>query len=265
MNLKARIASLFQSPILGREITGYEPFRLSELEIESEPHFDLPKNLRLGHLVEKTVAQCIEASSNYRLLHESIQLIDEKQTLGEIDFILEETESKRIIHMELAYKFYLYDPSISTTPTQNWIGPNRNDSLHLKLKKLREKQFPLLHHKAIESQMAGLAISEISQKLCFMASLFLPYHQEVDLEQCYQKAVKGYYLNYDEFKNLDHSGSSYHLPLKKEWGIDPSENQNWCSYDELNEDLSRSINDRRSRMCWQKDGDSHRTFFVVWW
>jgi len=81
MNTKARIASLFQAPTLDSEITGFEPFRLSELEIESEPHFDLPSNLRLGHLVEKTVAECIQASSNYRLLYESIQLIEEKHTL----------------------------------------------------------------------------------------------------------------------------------------------------------------------------------------
>jgi hypothetical protein len=34
--------------------------------------------------------------------------------------------------MELAYKFYLFDPSISSEPINNWIGPNRN-SLQEKL------------------------------------------------------------------------------------------------------------------------------------
>jgi hypothetical protein len=34
--------------------------------------------------------------------------------------------------MELAYKFYLFDPSISSEPINNWIG-NRNDSLQEKL------------------------------------------------------------------------------------------------------------------------------------
>jgi len=167
--------------------------------------------------------------------------------------------------MELAYKFYLYDPSISNDPIQNWIGPNRNDSLHLKLKKLKGKQFPLLYHQALESQMDGLAVSQISQKLCFMASLFIPYKRKVELEPAYQKAVKGYYLSYSDFQVLDHSDSTYYLPAKKEWGIHPSENQNWFSYNELYEDLNRSITDRRSRMCWQKEGDNYRTFFVVWW
>lgn len=265
MNTKARIASLFKAPILDSEITGFESFRLSDLEIESELDFDLPNNLRLGHLVEKTVAQCIQASTNYRLLHESIQLIQEKQTLGEIDFILEEVKSRKIIHMELAYKFYLYDPSISDNPIQNWIGPNRNDSLHLKLKKLKEKQFPLLHHKVLESQLGGLASSEITQALCFMASLYLPYQKKVELDSSYQKAVKGYYLSYDEFQRLHHSGSVYYLPTKKEWGIDPSENQNWLKNQEIEADLTMSISDKRSRMVWQKEEDVYHTFFVVWW
>jgi hypothetical protein len=265
MNTKARIASLCKIPILDSEITGVESFRLSDLEIESDLRFDLPKNLRLGHLVEKTVAQCIQASSNYRLLYESIQLIEEKQTIGEIDFILEELISKRIIHLELAYKFYLYDPSISDYPVQNWIGPNRNDSLHLKLKKLKEKQFPLLHHKVLESQLGGLAGSEISQALCFMASLFLPYRNKIELEPAYQKAVKGYYLSSSDFQKLNHSDSAYYLPPKKEWGMDPTENQNWLNYEEIEIDLNESIRDRRSRMCWKKEGDNYRTFFVVWW
>lgn len=265
MNTKARIASLFEAPILDSEITGFESFRLSDLEIESELSFDLPTNLRLGHLVEKTVAQCIRASNNFRLLNESIQLIEEKQTLGEIDFILEEVKSRKIIHMELAYKFYLYDPSLSDDPIQNWIGPNRNDSLHLKLKKLKEKQFPLLHHKALGAKLAGLESSEISQALCFMASLFVPYQSDVKLEPNYLKAVKGYYLNYSDFQKLDHSLSTYYLPPKKEWGMNPDENQNWLNYEEIEIDLSESISDRRSRMCWKKEGDNYRTFFVVWW
>jgi hypothetical protein len=37
--------------------------------------------------------------------------------------------------MELAYKFYLFDPSISSEPINNWIGPNRNDSLQIRKKK----------------------------------------------------------------------------------------------------------------------------------
>jgi len=262
MNTKNRIASVLEAPTLETSITGFETFNLSKLNLSGELDFNLPTNLRLGHLVEKVVSQCIQSSSNYRLLKENIQLIKEKQTIGEIDFIIEDSESKDILHLELAYKFYLYDPTISSEPIKNWIGPNRNDSLHQKLRKLKEKQFPLLYHSALESELNA---SNISQVLCFMASLFLPYRDQVELEVGYQKAVKGYYLSYGEFQKLEHSGFVYYLPTKKEWGIDPSENKNWMKYEVIKSELNESINNKRSRMVWKKGGDVYRTFFVVWW
>ena len=167
--------------------------------------------------------------------------------------------------MELAYKFYLYDTLISTHPIQNWIGPNRNDSLHLKLKKLEEKQFPLLQHKASQRHLGGLASSEISQMLCFMASLFVPYRDKVDLDPGSQKAVKGYSLSYSDFQSLNHSASTFYLPPKKEWGIDPSENQNWTAYEEIRKNVNERVKENRSRMIWQKKGDNYKSFFVVWW
>jgi hypothetical protein len=65
-------------------------------------------------------------------LYENIQVIEDKKTIGEIDFIIEDKNTKQVIHMELAYKFYLFDPSISSEPINNWIGPNRDDSLQEK-------------------------------------------------------------------------------------------------------------------------------------
>jgi hypothetical protein len=67
--------------------------------------------------------------------------------------------------MELAYKFYLFDPSISSEPINNWIGPNRNDSLQEKLEKLKTKQFPLLYHKLAKSKFTTVAIDQVSQAM----------------------------------------------------------------------------------------------------
>jgi len=129
MRTKSRIVSILKANSLDYSITGLHAFNLSELSLATDLEFQLPTNIRLGHLAERIVSELIKSSSNYKVLYENIQVIEDKNTIGEIDFIIEEIITKRVIHMELAYKFYLFDPSISSEPINNWIGPNRNDSL----------------------------------------------------------------------------------------------------------------------------------------
>jgi hypothetical protein len=66
----------------------------------------------LGHLVEKIVAELIKASTNYKVLYENIQVIEDKKPLVKLILLLK-INTKQVIHMELAYKSYLFDPSIS--------------------------------------------------------------------------------------------------------------------------------------------------------
>ena len=107
-------------------------------------------------MVEKIISELIKSSNNYKVLYENIQIIEGKKTIGEIDFFIKNTTTKRLIHMELAYKFYLYDPKISSEQLNNWIGPNRNDSLKYKLEKLQKKQFPLLYHNSAKSKLNNI-------------------------------------------------------------------------------------------------------------
>ena len=108
METKQRIASILKANCLDFSITGLPAFNLSELDLVKELEFQLPNNIRLGHLVEKIVSELIKSSSNYKVLYENIQIIDGKKTIGEIDFIIEDLNTKTLIHMELAYKFYLF-------------------------------------------------------------------------------------------------------------------------------------------------------------
>jgi hypothetical protein len=140
MNTKSRITSVLKANNLDLSITGLETFHLSELNRVNELNFQLPTNVRLGHLVEKIVSELIKSSTNYKVLYENVQIINDKKTIGEIDFIIENINKKELIHLEMAYKFYLFDPNISADPINNWIGPNRNDSLKEKLDKLKKLQ-----------------------------------------------------------------------------------------------------------------------------
>lgn len=265
MKTKSRIQSILNASSLERAITGIDAFHLSELELDTELDFPLPNNLRLGHMAERVVAELIRKSSNYEMLFENLQLIEDGQTIGEIDFIIQNLHSKYLIHLELAYKFYLYDPSISANTINNWIGPNRNDSLKEKLDKLKSRQFPLIHHNAARTALSEVNMNEVSQALCLLASMYIPYEYDGAFGPDYHKAIKGYYIHAERFYSIDHSDRTYHLPTKLEWGMSPSDNESWVNLDQINDQLATSIREKQSLLCWQKHKDSYSEFFITWW
>tara|TARA_R110000868_G_scaffold27909_2_gene105213 strand:- start:3756 stop:4553 length:798 start_codon:yes stop_codon:yes gene_type:complete len=265
MNSKSRIASILQADSLDAVVTGFHSFQLSQLILPAELDFNLPTNLRLGHLAERIVSKLIQSSTNYTIVYENFQIIEAQKTIGEIDFIIENVQEKQLIHLELAYKFYLFDPSISPEVINNWIGPNRNDSLMEKLNKLKTKQFPLLNNSCTASSMNTIDITTVSQALCLLVSLFVPYAFKTKLSPVYEKAIKGYYVNLDTFLNLDNFDKSYYLPPKKEWGMDPSENEIWKDLKDIENQLYTNMHEKQSPLCWQKQQETYLSFFIVWW
>ena len=265
MKSKSRITSILQAVSLEFSVTGFPTFDLKDLELDDELDFKLPTNIRLGHLAEKIVSELIRTSLNYNIVYENVQIIENQRTIGEVDFIIADLKKKQLLHLELAYKFYLFDPSISTNPINNWIGPNRNDCLSEKLDKLKTKQFPLLYHSCTAHNLPAIDISAVSQSLCLLVSLFVPYTFKTKLASSYQKAVKGYYLDLKTFTSLDHIEKLYYLPAKKEWGMDPSQNDNWSDYSGIESQLQTSIAEKQAPLCWQKQKEVYVSFFIVWW
>lgn len=265
MSNEQRINSILSAVSLNSSITGYPTFDLQDLNTVVDLDFALPTNLRLGHLVEKVVSKLIRASSNYEMIYENIQIKKDEKTIGEIDFIIERISSKQQIHLELAYKFYLLDPSISETFIKNWIGPNRNDSLFEKLEKLKNKQFPLLYKAVTANALKYLKVDAIEQQLCLVASLYVPYDYKTRLPPEYQKAVKGHYVNFETFVNQNSTENKYYLPFKKEWGIDPVSNKTWSDLASILEQLKTNLEEKQAPLCWQKKGDKYFQFFIVWW
>ncbi|GAB5550962.1 MAG: hypothetical protein Sapg2KO_05530 [Saprospiraceae bacterium] len=265
MNPKSRIASILKANSLDFSSRGVPTFNLSELNLVSDLEFQLPSNLRLGHLAEKIVSELIKSSTNYQVIHENVQVIEDKKTIGEIDFIILDKNLQQLIHLEVAYKFYLFDPNISSEPINNWIGPNRNDSLKEKLEKIKRKQFPLLYHRATKAKLNNIEIEAVSQALCLLASLFIPYGYKANFDTIYEKAIKGYYLNIATFIGLDHSEKTYYLPSKKEWGMNPAEQVTWTTFNGIEEHLNTSLKEKKATLCWQKEEDSYLAFFIVWW
>lgn len=265
MDTKSRIRSVIQANQLDFSNLGLYSFDLSSLQLTSDFTFQLPTNLRLGQMVEKIVSKLLKSSVNYKVLHENVQILQGKLTIGELDFILENNVTKELIHLELAYKFYLFDPAISKNPIENWIGPNRKDSLKEKLEKLQTKQFPLLYKPETKKQLSNIAIDTVAQKLCLLASLYIPYGCKTNFDANYTNAIKGYYLSFETFSQMDHTEKLYYLPTKKEWGINPSEHTTWAELQYVEKEILKKVTEKHAPLCWLKHKDSYEAFFIVWW
>jgi hypothetical protein len=61
MKTKSRIASIVKANSLDFSITGLQTFDLSALNLVTDLEFQLPTNVRLGHLVEKIVSELIKS------------------------------------------------------------------------------------------------------------------------------------------------------------------------------------------------------------
>ena len=126
---------------------GLPQIKLNKQNINST-NLAVKQKLRLGHLVERFVSHELHYSKNIEVLAENIQIKQEKVTIGEIDCLLKYKQTP--IHLEISYKFYLYDESVGASELEHWIGPNRKDSLIEKITKLKTKQLPLLYKPAAE-------------------------------------------------------------------------------------------------------------------
>lgn len=102
----------------------------------------------------------------YHLLGHSIQIIDGPRTVGELDFLLKNTETNEVEHWEVALKYYLGEKDLSL---DHWYGLNRSDTLFRKMNHFTQKQF----------QFSNVMNNEIYHRFAVIkGQLFLPLHSE---------------------------------------------------------------------------------------
>jgi len=99
------------------------------------------KTRRLGDRFEWLVEQWLQISPNYRCLARNVPIRQNKQTLGEMDFIIQEVATGKVIHLEVAIKFYLCKSDGQSM--DDWYGPSLIDRLDLKYAKLKNHQSQL--------------------------------------------------------------------------------------------------------------------------
>ena len=151
---------------------------LHKLDLHPEPlnaHLNNVKNRRLGSVFEAYISYWLKISPNFCELHQNIQLIEDKHTYGEIDFIIQNLATNEIIHLEVAVKFYLgCEPY---TDSYRWFGTNTKDQLGKKIDHLRSHQTQLSekHPEKIQKHCKH----PINAKHCFVKGrLFYPKNSD---------------------------------------------------------------------------------------
>ncbi|WP_026934991.1 DUF1853 family protein [Christiangramia echinicola] len=226
-----------------------------------------PRNSVLGKRMESFFEIAIDHSSRYELLASNIQIIENKQTLGELDFLLFDNEEAKPLHVELVYKLYVYDPEFPSE-LERWIGPNRKDSFSEKLEKLRTKQFPLLFKNETSSYLDKLGVDpqNIEQQLCFKAQLFTPLDLILkDANILNPEAYTGNWYSLKEFLNKDWKNNLFYSPKKKNWNCEPGKNKNWISHSTLLLEIEDLFQNNKAPLVWMKTEKSYHRFFIVWW
>ncbi|MFO7720908.1 MAG: DUF1853 family protein [Gillisia sp.] len=229
---------------------------------------ELETNYVLGKRMERFFEFLLKNSRNIKVLKSNIQIQQKKITLGELDFLAEDIILDQKHHIELVYKFYVYDPSFENE-LDRWIGPNRKDSLLQKIEKLKQRQFPILFKpetiKALS--LLDLKAEEFAQSVCFKASLFIPKGMEYTHSmQLNKKCISGFWLHFEAFTAEEYSGYNYYIPIKQDWPVHPEFSEKWVSYAAIKEEILFQHQKKRSPLVWiRKNSREFERMFIVWW
>jgi len=226
---------------------------------------ELPKNIRLGKRVEQFLFYQLMQEPQVSILGTNLQIQQEKHTLGEMDALV--LIANKPVHLEIIYKFYVFDDSVETTELLRWIGPNKQDSLIQKLDKLKNKQLPLLYHPETSKYLEkfNLNAAEIQQQVIFKAQLFVPYNKPKPAFTLLNPAcVVGHSIKKEllpQFKT-----SKFYIPRKENWLLEPHPQVDWLLYETFMEALNPILEDKTSPLVWIKQNNGELSkCFVLWW
>ncbi|WP_457610158.1 DUF1853 family protein [Lutibacter sp.] len=264
--IQLQYEGFLQTPLLwsSKEIFNLEQINLSKKQV-TVFEGKIQKKLRLGKRVERFVCNELNQYKTITVLEENIQIQDGNTTIGEIDCLLKQQEKP--IHLEIVYKFYLYDKTAGSTELEHWIGPNRKDSLVKKLTKLKEKQLPLLFKPQTKSYLEKIKIhaNEIKQLVYFKAQLFIPFQlRNKTFKLINNNCIKGFYIYFQELSQF--SECEFHIPTKVNWLQKMNTQVSWISFKKFKLAIEVFMLGKTSPLCWlkQPNGKIYK-FFIVWW
>ncbi|MGY8916585.1 MAG: DUF1853 family protein [Flavobacteriales bacterium] len=267
-NLSKFNAFLQTPPLWHGNYDGLEQFDFPKVDLDHFQVEPIPDNIRLGHQMEYVFHQLVQHSTRYSINAYNIPIRRDKISLGEIDFILNDLEKDKLLHVELTYKFYILDPSFPNL-LQQLIGPNKRDTFYAKKEKIKHHQIPLLHSKDGNQALKDINIDakELEHKVCFKGLVFIPLNlKNQNLTPLNSECIAGYWMTKENFTSYVGNNTQFYIPLKKEWPQNPTLDLNWKSYQDIQGNLDSQLINKNSPMVWLKKSNGELIkIFVVWW
>jgi hypothetical protein len=270
-----KTASLWSGTLLGLEQFGLSNFNFDHLKDQESLDLPvIPQRTLLGKRAEYFFKFCVEQSNNYDLVLSNAQVFKGKITIGELDYIIKNKRTNTTIHIELVYKFYIYNPTITSDKKSKILqelnkyqGPNGRDNLVRKLEHLKNQQLPLLYAPETSKLLKGhhVDVTQIKQKVCFLAHVFIP-HQfwSHKFEYINKSSIVGYYYIYQAFAKAE-TTNSYFLPEKYAWKMLPQELPTSYTFNEILELTKESLQRGFAPLIWMQllESKTFECFFVV--
>jgi hypothetical protein len=129
--------------------------------------------MRLGRYFEALIGYWLHHAPSIANVSKSVQVKQGKQTVGEFDFLFSDLKSQKSYHLEVAVKYYLRCGS--EPGWQNYLGPQGQDRLDLKLRLIFDKQLKLSQTpEGQEAATLALHSTNISRLALVKGYLFEP-------------------------------------------------------------------------------------------
>ncbi|MCK0191122.1 DUF1853 family protein [Arenibacter sp. F20364] len=267
-NLSYYKAFFSTPPLWTGELDGLGQFEFPEVGFENFVTVTIPSNLRLGHKIEHIFLQLIQHSPQYKVVAHNIPIRKEKISLGEIDFLLQDVDSQKFMHVELTYKFYVI-PENTIPIERQLIGPNKRDSFYAKKERIINHQIPLL--KTPEGISAlhrfNIRTSELQHQVCFKSQLFIPFmERNMDVAPLNANCISGKWISFQKFNSSVFFSHKYYIPTKPEWLLEPHLGVKWQVHSEILDLISNRVENKNSPLLWMKsDNLTIEKLFILWW
>ena len=180
-------------------------------------HLNSEHHLPLGKRFERLLSFWFTHSKHWDLIWEGKQFVDDKTTIGEIDFLVRELESDELMHIEVACKFYL--SSENSSNWASWLGPNAKDRFADKMIKF-ERQLALSQHPLLRQELKADVLENVEPKL-FLKGFFF-HHFSLLMKAKAPRLANAHYnaawfCFAKEFDLLAHESALWYVLEKKHW------------------------------------------------